>query len=148
LQDSPHLHETLRPIAELRRDWQLTFGAPPPRDLGRALLTRALSWKEQERLHGGYSAVVVRELKRLTQQLERSGELDMERQMVLKHGTRLVREWNGRTIHVEVLVDGFLHEGRTYASLSHVARAITGTRWSGPRFFGLAQRTRRSGADV
>jgi hypothetical protein len=148
MQATSEPRETLRPIVELRRDWQLIFGAPPPPDLGRALLTRALSWKEQERLHGGYSGAVVRELKRLAQQLERSGELDIERQMVLKPGTRLVREWNGRTIHVEVVADGFLHDGQTYASLSHVARAITGTRWSGPRFFGLAQRTKRASRDA
>jgi hypothetical protein len=136
--------ETVRPIAVLRRDWQLLFGAPPPPDLGRTLLSLALSWKKQERLHGGYPPAITRELKRLALQLDRSGELEMERQTVLKPGTRLARDWNGRTIHVEVLTDGFLHDGRTYPSLSHIARAITGTRWSGPRFFGLAQRKKNA----
>lgn len=137
----------IRPIAELRRDWLLVFGTRPPPDLGRELLSRALSWKEQERLHGGLSRAAVRQLRRFAQQLERSGELDLARQVALKPGTRLVREWNGRTIHVAVEQDGFVYEGQKYPSLSHVARTITGTRWSGPRFFGLRQRSRGGSAD-
>jgi hypothetical protein len=136
-----------RPISELRRDWLLTFGREPPPDLGRELLGRALSWKEQERSSAGFNPETVRQLRRLSQQLERSGELDLERQMTLKAGTRLVREWNGRTIHVTVEENGFICDGERYPSLSHVARAITGTRWSGPRFFGLRQRTRGTSAD-
>jgi hypothetical protein len=136
-----------RTIAELRRDWLLAFGKPPPPDLGRELLGRALAWKEQERLHGGLRAETVRHLRRLAQQLDRSGELDLERQVSLKAGTRLVREWNGRTIHVAVENGGFICDGQKYPSLSHVARAVTGTRWSGPRFFGLRQRSRGASAD-
>jgi hypothetical protein len=148
MQHSLHIRERLSPMAQLRRDWQVSFGSPPPPDLGRALLARALSWKEQERIHGGFSPGVRRELERLSKQLQRSGELDLERQLVLKTGTRLERDWNGRTIHVEVANDGFIHEGQKYGSLSHVARAITGTRWSGPRFFGLAQRIRSSSTNA
>lgn len=136
-----------RPIAELRRDWLIAFGTPAPSDLGRELLSRAVSWKEQERLHGGLKAETLRHLKSLAKQLDRSGELDLERQVTLKAGTRLVREWNGRTIHVAVQDDGFVYDGQKYPSLSHVARAVTGTRWSGPRFFGLRQRSRRGSAD-
>jgi hypothetical protein len=55
----------------------------------------------------------------------------------IKPGTRLVREWNGRTHHVEVLDKGFRWNDRTYRSLSSIAKAITGAHWSGPRFFGL-----------
>jgi hypothetical protein len=60
--------------------------------------------------------------------------------MTLKPGTRLVRSWNGRTIEVLVTLDGYLHEDRTFRSLSHVAREVTGTPWSGPRFFGINAR--------
>ena len=60
-----------------------------------------------------------------------------ETRLALKPGTRLVREWNGRAHTVEVLDQGFLWNGEAYPSLSAVARAITGARWSGPRFFGL-----------
>jgi len=55
----------------------------------------------------------------------------------LKPGARLIREWNGSSHIVEVVEDGFLWNGKRYRSLSAIARAITGTRWSGPRFFGL-----------
>ena len=146
--DSSDPKQQVKPIAELRRDWMLVFGNPPPPDLGRELLSRALSWKEQERLHGGLTSATIRQLRRHAQQLERSGELDLERQLTLKAGTRLVREWNGRTIHVSVEEDGFVYGGQKYPSLSHVARAVTGTRWSGPRFFGLRQRQRRGSADA
>jgi hypothetical protein len=55
----------------------------------------------------------------------------------MKPGTRLVREWNGRIHHVEVVSDGFVWNGKTHRSLSVIAREITGVQWSGPRFFGL-----------
>jgi hypothetical protein len=55
-------------------------------------------------------------------------------------GAHLVREWNGRTYRVEVLADGYRMDGRAYRSLSAIARRITGTAWSGPRFFGRAER--------
>ena len=65
----------------------------------------------------------------------------------LKPGTTLVREWHGRTHTVLVLADGgFEHQGRRYASLTRLARGITGARWSGPRFFGLRRSTRSAGA--
>lgn len=136
--DSPEPNTT----AELRRKWQHVYGSPPPTGLGRDLLARGISWKEQERLHGGFPASLSRELSRLAQQLERSGDLDVERQLSLKTGTRLVREWHGRTCHVTVLDEGFLFADRRYASLTQIARAITGANWSGPRFFGLKQRSR------
>jgi hypothetical protein len=64
--------------------------------------------------------------------------------ITLKSGARLVREWHGRTHTVTVTDDGFDYAGTTYSSLTKVARAITGTRWSGPRFFGLVRAARKS----
>ena len=130
------------PVATLRRVWEQAHGTPPPPGLGRELLTRGISWKAQEQLHGGLPPALRRELARLADQLERSGDLDVERQLSLKTGTRLVREWHGRTCHVTVLEQGFLFEDRRYASLTQIARDVTGTNWSGPRFFGLRQRSR------
>jgi hypothetical protein len=106
------------------------------------LLTRGIAWKQQALSEGGMDPATVRELDRLAAQLDRSGDLDLERQTSLRSGTRLVREWRGRTCRVEVLGEGFEFEGERYASLSQIARAITGTQWSGPRFFGLTQRRR------
>ena len=130
------------PVTTLRRLWEQAHGVPPPRGLGRELLTRGISWKEQGRTEGGFPPTLRRELARLAEQLVRSGDLDIERQLSLKTGTRLVREWHGRTCHVTVLEEGFLFEDRRYASLTQIARTITGANWSGPRFFGLRQRTR------
>lgn len=139
---------TIVPIATLRRLWEQAHGTLPPRGLGRELLARGISWKEQEKLHGGMPPTLKRELARLAEQLDQSGDLDVERQLSLKAGTRLVREWQGRTCHVTVLPDGFLFEDRRYASLSQIARSITGTKWSGPRFFGLRQRSRAAAAET
>lgn len=129
-------------VAELRREWARLHGRAPPAGLGRNLLIRGIAWQMQAQVHGGFPPALKRELARLAAQLDRSGELDLERQMSLKVGTRLVRQWHGRTCSVTVLEDGFLFEERRYASLSQIARAITGANWSGPRFFGLRQRTR------
>jgi len=80
---------------------------------------------------------IVRELDRLARQLERSGTLDIERQASLKPGTRLVRDWGGKTYTVTVEPDGFTMGDRRYSSLSEIATTITGVKWSGPRFFGV-----------
>lgn len=130
------------PVTALRRLWQDVHGRSPPRGLGRNLLVRALEWEAQARTCGGMTPRIERELTRLARQLGQSGELDLDRQVTLKPGTRLVREWQGRTIRVNVLSEGFEHKGRVYPSLSQLATVLTGTRWSGPRFFGLKQRSR------
>ena len=84
--------------------------------------------------------VVARELNRLARRIERTGSIEQGDQISLKPGTRLVREWGGRTCPVLVCEEGFLFEDHHFGSLSHVAREITGTNWSGPRFFGLKKR--------
>jgi hypothetical protein len=132
-----HRIEALRSLstAQLRQEWQRVWKEPAPR-LGHDLLRRGIAWKLQEREQGGLPRPVIRELERLARQLERGKPLGLER--VAKPGTRLVRQWRGRTFHVAVMDDGFLFEDRRYSSLSQIAQAITGTKWSGPRFFGLA----------
>jgi hypothetical protein len=128
--------------AKLRTEWQRLHGNPPPAGLGQSLLARGIAYKLQKQAYGGLPPPVQRELARLARQLEGSGDLDVERQLKLKTGTRLVREWRGRTCHVTVLEEGYQFEERRYASLSHIAREVTGTSWSGPRFFGLRQKGR------
>lgn len=124
--------------AELREQWaQVNTGAAPA--VPTPLLRRLLAQRYQEKRHGGLPLLVVREL-------ERSAAIDADvpepkrRQVVLTPGTRLIREWNGSTVAVEVREEGFAWEDRTYRSLSEIARAVTGARWSGPRFFGLNRR--------
>jgi hypothetical protein len=135
-------------IDAVRELWAKAHGFGPPEGLGRELLTRGIAWKRQADQHGGLSKPLRAELDRLAEQLDQSGELDVERQTYLKAGTRLVREWQGRTCHVTVLRDGFMFDDKRYNSLSEIARAVTGTRWSGPRFFGLRQRPRTASVEA
>jgi hypothetical protein len=131
------------PLPELRAEWHRWHpDLAMPKGLPRDLLVRSIAWQMQAKEHGGMPRETLRQLEKLAAQLATSGDLELEREVRLKPGTRLVREWRGQTYRVEVLASGYLMDERRYASLSHVARAITGTRWSGPRFFGLKQRER------
>lgn len=121
----------------LRALWEEAHGKPPPKSLRRDLLLRALAYHVQEQAYGGLSKAARKQLARMAQ--ADSGEAAPPKPAPprLKPGTRLLREWGGVVHQVTVLEDGFEHRGSRYASLSQIAREITGTRWSGPRFFGL-----------
>ena len=129
--------EGLRSLStvQLRAEWKRVWKEPAPR-LGHDLLRRGIAWKLQEHVQGGLPRPVLRELERVARLVERGKALGPER--AAKPGTRLVRQWRGRTFHVSVMDDGFLYNDRRYTSLSQIAQVITGTKWSGPRFFGLA----------
>ena len=116
--------------AQLRDAWAQTHDGTAPR-LPVEAIKLALAYRLQEQNHGGLSTVALRELRRI------GGGSGLPTLPRLKPGTRLMRSWRGRDIVVLVTEDGFLFERRTYASLSRIARDITGTAWSGPRFFGL-----------
>jgi len=117
---------------ELRLRWSALTGTPVPR-VSPALLRMALAWELQARAHGGLS----RETTRTLDQLARG----VTRTQPQSAGMRLVREWQGRVHVVTIGEDQVIRwEERSYGSLSEVARAITGTRWSGPAFFGLKKR--------
>lgn len=113
----------------LREEWQRRYG-PPPKMRSVELLARLLAWRIQSDAFGGLDAGTIR-LLRASPPTSRTSPLTL--------GTRLAREWQGLRHEVEVLETGFLHQGTTYRSLSEAARAITGTRWNGHRFFGLRQ---------
>jgi Protein of unknown function (DUF2924) len=126
-------------IAGLRGRWHSILGRRPPSHLPRHLLFRIMSYRLQADRFGDLDD----ESRRL---LDRSGSPEKAAQkatILARHisdvrpGTSLGREWNGRIQQVAVLTEGFVWNGRTYPSLSRVAFAITGTRWNGPRFFGL-----------
>jgi hypothetical protein len=124
---------------ELRAEWGRVMREPPP-PLSPDLLMRAIAHCLQERVHGGLPSSTRRHLKRVVKQVQENGEVALERDVVLKTGTRLSRDWRGKTHHVLVLEDGFLFQDRHYTSLTRIAFAITGANWSGPRFFGLKRR--------
>ena len=123
--------------AQLRAEWVRVYpSAAPP--LTADLLARGIAWRLQERVHGGLTKPVVRELQRHKRELDAGGSVSTSvYKGRIKPGTRLVREWGGASHHVLVLESGFHYRERRYTSLSQVARDITGAHWSGPRFFGL-----------
>ncbi len=126
--------------SELRALWTQELGECPPATLGRDVLALAIAYARQERRRGGLSKPVARELDRLFDQTlrgDRTGKAAILTAPLPRSGTILVREWQGTTHHVTVVDGGFLWNGKTYRSLSGIARAITGTSWNGPRFFGM-----------
>ncbi|HYZ32206.1 MAG TPA: DUF2924 domain-containing protein [Crenalkalicoccus sp.] len=130
-------------LERLRDEWRrLHRGAPPPQ-LSRDLLRRSIAHRLQEEALGGVPPAVQRRLASLARTRATDGEPAAAPTAIrLKPGTTLVREWHGRTYTVVVLEKGFEHEGRRYASLTQLARVITGAHWSGPRFFGLLRRAK------
>ncbi|MDX2266453.1 MAG: DUF2924 domain-containing protein [Hyphomicrobiales bacterium] len=124
---------------ELRARLQALEKAPPPR-LSRDLLLRAVSFRIQAQAAPS-AARLDRRLARLAATLARTGKVAPARRPRLKPGARMIRDWGGRTHAVTAAEAGFIYDGKTYGSLSEIARAITGARWSGPRFFGLKAKT-------
>jgi len=116
--------------------WRATYGAPPPRKLSRALMEKALAYEIQCSAFGGLSGAAKRALRAVA--ASKDGSTGPR---LLNHGARLIREWNGTVHEVDVSRDGYVWQGQRYRSLTAIARAITGTKWSGPRFFGLSGRS-------
>jgi hypothetical protein len=123
-------------LDELRVEWRRLYRSAPPR-LSQDLMRRAIAYRIQEKAFGGLSSASKRKLKDHATQIEITGRVRPESRSVVRSGARLVREWNGRTYTVTVTEDGFEYGGKTFRSLTKVARVITGAHWSGPRFFGL-----------
>jgi hypothetical protein len=131
-------------LASLRERWLDLHGSAAPVRMSREVLIQALAYRLQERAFGGLSPNALAMLDgRPTRRSEHRTRITHR----IGPGTRFLREWQGRT--VEVVADasnGFVYQGRTYRSLSAIAREVTGTRWSGPAFFGLRKETDRGPA--
>lgn len=128
-------------LDQLQSLWMQTHGHPAPPGLGEELLRRALAQRLQEDALGGLAPALQQRLRQLAARLQRNPDLDLAATPRIKPGTRLLRQWRGAVHLVEVLDHGFAYRGQRYGSLSAIARAITGTRWSGPVFFGLKRRS-------
>ena len=102
-------------------------------------MTRAIAHRLQEVAHGGMAKATERRLSALAEKFEVDQSIAPPSESRIKPGSRLVREWHGRTHTVEVTDSGFDYEGKPYRSLTKIAFEITGTQWSGPRFFGLTK---------
>lgn len=141
----PHLEKLSKLGApELRAEWAKVYRATAPRHISRDLLLRGIAYRLQERMFGGLKPSTLKRLKQIAEGIENEGEQKPMPASSLKPGVRLLREWQGETQIVEALTKGFAWKGKTYKSLSAVARAITGTHWSGPDFFGMRDKRKKA----
>ena len=124
-------------VDELRERWKALYGKAPSREIGRSFLTRAIAYRIQERVYGGLKPSTRRLLARVEEETATGGSAKKPQIRMAQSGTILIREWQGNAHRVTVLDNGVSFNGKRYRSLSEVAREITGSRWSGPRFFGL-----------
>jgi hypothetical protein len=122
--------------AELKERWRALYDAPPPANISRNLLLRAIAYRLQEEAYGGLSTRTRKQLARVAQDVA-AGRRVATPPRKIKPGTRLLREWHGIVHEVIILESSVLYRDKNWPSLSAVAREITGARWSGPRFFGL-----------
>jgi len=130
-------------IGGLREKWAALFGFNPSPLLGRPFMIGSIAYRLQEKRFGGLKPFIQRLLDQVS---EAASNEDLPRlpKPRASAGTVLIREWRGVRHRVTVLDDAVVYRGQRYKSLSEVARIITGAHWSGPRFFGLGQRTKEA----
>lgn len=132
------------PKPELLALWQELFAKPPHPKLRRELMVPILAHRMQENAYGGLKLSTRKRLQRLAEELTPNLEASLRVTSQLRPGTKLLRQWQGELHEVMVGDEGFRYRGKHYQSLSEIAREITGTRWSGPAFFGLKQNRKES----
>ena len=131
------------PTPKLKEQWRQLFESEPPA-FNRRYLESRLAYRIQELAYGGLKPETVRRLEKLGEELD-GGRVDVRKRPANDRpisGTRLIREYQGVEHCITVRDDDFEYQGRPYKSLSAIARAITGTPWSGPVFFGLKSSAR------
>ena len=127
---------------ELRKRWKLLFGRSAPKSLRRKFMARAVAYQMQVAVHGGLSAATKRRLREIALAISNGDRTGVFSGVQIKPGTQLIRQWQNATHTVMVLDEGFALDGRTYKSLSAVAKVITGTNWNGYAFFGIKRAAR------
>lgn len=128
----PHLSRT-----ELVAQWIDVRGTGPPKGISRKLMCLGIAYELQAQRYYPLKPNIVRRLHDIAKGAAVGKDAFGGAAKTLKEGTRLIREWNDTTHVVDVVENGYAWQGETYSSLSAIARAITGARWSGPRFFGV-----------
>jgi hypothetical protein len=136
------------PVAKLRTRYRESFRTEPPKAFGPDLLRRTIAQRIQEKAYGGLPVATRRLLSQLAKAAaaKPNGRLKLPRR--IKPGSELVRTWNRKTYRVVVLQNGFAYDGKTFDTLSEIATKITGTRWNGPRFFGLRPSKSEDGGEL
>jgi Protein of unknown function (DUF2924) len=138
-----NIEHAILTLAEVSREelaalWTSRNGHPPPKGCGRALLELAEAYVIQSSAYGDLKPSLRRKLGAMPNGFSRiEVKHKAQKSRRLSQGSKLVREWNGRTHHVDVVQGGFVWNGSKHQSLSAIAKEITGAHWSGPRFFGL-----------
>jgi hypothetical protein len=130
--------------AALKAAWRAAFKSAPPRAARGEFLVRFLAHEFQVRANGGLRKSSLKALSEFERVENSLAESVASAEMKLRAGTRLLREWGGSTHEVMIMERGYAYRGRSYTSLSEIARCITGARWSGPRFFGLRSQSKRA----
>lgn len=121
----------------LQKCWRAEFKTTPPHGASRPFLLGHLAWHLQAKQHGGLERDTARQLQRLIKQLQAGKRLTPQHAITIKPGTKLLREYQG-TKHEVIVIEGeYRYQSRDYASLSAIARTITGTQWNGKLFFGV-----------
>ena len=131
-------------VSELRKAWKTEIASDAPPVHSRAVLCQLLAWQLQSDAIGGLDSATERALIKIGDALRRDGSYEPKIRSAFSPGVIFSREWKGVAHRVTVASEGFDYRGKKYRSLSDIARTITGTRWSGPRFFGLEQKQQRS----
>ena len=137
-----HLPNRLAGLARLNKSelcslWKEQFDSGPPSGMRRNLLLRIVAQQVQVNVCGGLSITRLQQLRRLMDTFQANPNAAVSSRPPIKPGTRLIRQWKNQVHVVNVEEQGYEYQGDHYLSLSQIARIITGTRWSGPLFFGL-----------
>jgi len=137
--------ELIERLPSLDRDrlgtlWRENFGKSPQPGLRRELMLPILAFRIQEQAYGGLKPEVQARLREIAAFLKPQSRHANEARNRFRAGTRIVREWQGKTYEVLISIHGYEFQGETYKSLSPIANKITGTRWSGPVFFGTKRK--------
>jgi hypothetical protein len=134
---------------ELREQWQSLFRADPPPKLRSSLIVQAIAYRLQEKALGGLKPSTLRLLERIADDTFARRQLSPTPKTIqVSAGTVLIREWHGTKHQVTVAKDGFLYRAKRFHSLSEIARTITGSRWSGPLFFGLKSSSKEQSSEA
>jgi hypothetical protein len=126
--------------------WQQVFKTGPPLRMRKELMLQFVAYRVQEREFGALSNSSHRRLRELASEIEVNSDGPVSQRPAIKPGTRLIRQWKDQVHIVNVEEKNYEYRGARYESLSEIARLITGTRWSGPLFFGLKIKPKASGA--
>ncbi len=143
--DNLEVLETLD-VEQLKSLWRKLYRCAPPPRARSSLMIDCLAYRVQELAFGGLALSTRTRLRKIAADIRDGKQIALLTERRIKAGTRLVREWGRETHTVEVTENGFAYRGVHYANLSQVAGVITGSKWSGPLFFGLRKRA-KTGAD-